>query len=87
MLIPMQKHIQKQGVLIIVERVRERLEQLGVLDAEPGQRLRVGHVLVDVGRRILSVRKVEQSQAIRIVERFVGAVVDQHEEEVTALPG
>ncbi len=82
-LIPMQEHVQQERVLLIVQRVREHLKQLGVLDAEPGKRLRVRYVR----GRVVSVGEVKERQPIRIVERLARAVVHQHQEHVATLPG
>ena len=71
MLISMQQHVQEQRVLVVVESKGEHLIELRVVDAEPGQRLRVGYVR----RRVLRVREVEESHPIWIVKRFVCTVV------------
>ncbi len=83
MLIAMQEHVEEERVLLVVQREREHLKQLGVLDAEPGQGLRVRYAR----GRVVCVGEVKQGQSIRIVQRLVCAVVDEHEEHVTALPG
>ena len=43
-LIAMQKHVEEKSVLIGVQVECEHLKKLCVIDAEPGQRLRVGQV-------------------------------------------
>ena len=44
MLISMKEHVEQQRVLVVVQGESEHLKELGVIDAEPRQGLRVGQI-------------------------------------------
>ena len=67
----MQQHIQEKRVLVVVKSKCEHLIELRVVNAEPGQWLRVRYVRW----RVLCVREMEERHSIWVVKGFVCTMV------------